>query len=404
MSVRPGFRRAAIVAFAILLPVAAWALWDYVEGARLARLIREIHDRGEPVAVYEIVPLPVPLTEEQARASRYYLAAAILASDVYDDGKIVPDAVERFADALVMLDRATPVDFSQLQPGTEFSYRTADFLQLSRLNAMRTESRARAGDGDAAAASLVASIRLRRVMETSTPVTWAVSADANFLSVAGVMLGESQPSAEALRSVQEALEKATRPSVVEDGIVAMRGRAIQRFWREYFGGTVVPTARGAPRRLPLRERIMRPWRTHRFVATLGDVERRLEAARQPWPRKLDAFEVPRAGRDAPVPAIELPDPKRAATRLASDRVAIAALAVERFRRRPGGATPASLSELSPEFLTSIPDDPFSEKPLIYRREQAGYVVYSVGANRADDGGAVGPNESDLGLRVSARQR
>ncbi|MGH9329592.1 MAG: hypothetical protein ACRD09_04050 [Vicinamibacterales bacterium] len=66
-------------------------------------------------------------------------------------------------------------------------------------------------------------------------------------------------------------------------------------------------------------------------------------------------------------------------------------------------TPAPLSDLSPEFLKSVPDDPFSGKPLLYRRDDIGYVVYSVGATRADDG-AAGPNESDLGLRVSARQR
>jgi hypothetical protein len=35
----------------------------------------------------------------------------------------------------------------------------------------------------------------------------------------------------------------------------------------------------------------------------------------------------------------------------------------------------------------IPRDPFSEKPLIYRQQGEGYILYSVGKNRKDDGGA-----------------
>ena len=40
----------------------------------------------------------------------------------------------------------------------------------------------------------------------------------------------------------------------------------------------------------------------------------------------------------------------------------------------------------PDYLPALPIDPFSGKPLILANEADGYVVYSVGANRRDDGG------------------
>lgn len=73
-----------------------------------------------------------------------------------------------------------------------------------------------------------------------------------------------------------------------------------------------------------------------------------------------------------------------------------AVLVEAHRRRTG-ALPANLEELSPDDLhqvggTTLPADPFDQsRPLGYRRAgDRTYTLYSVGADRADDGGA-GPS-------------
>jgi hypothetical protein len=50
--------------------------------------------------------------------------------------------------------------------------------------------------------------------------------------------------------------------------------------------------------------------------------------------------------------------------------------------------PQSLAELSPAYLPTIPNDPFSEKPLVYSAKSTGYTLYSVGPNTIDDGGAI----------------
>ncbi len=72
-------------------------------------------------------------------------------------------------------------------------------------------------------------------------------------------------------------------------------------------------------------------------------------------------------------------------RLAAVGAAQVALAVERFRLATG-ELPGDLKRLLPIYLQDIPADPFGREPLRYRRLERGYVVYSVGEDRADDGG------------------
>ena len=71
--------------------------------------------------------------------------------------------------------------------------------------------------------------------------------------------------------------------------------------------------------------------------------------------------------------------------LALCRAARAAVAVQRYRLKRG-ALPGSLKDLVPEYLRSAPLDPFSGKPLIYRKLKKGFSVHSVGWNGKDDGG------------------
>ena len=88
-------------------------------------------------------------------------------------------------------------------------------------------------------------------------------------------------------------------------------------------------------------------------------------------------------------------------RLARLRAARAALAVERYRLKRGGL-PASLQDLVPEYLKTVPLDPFDGKPLRFRKLGRGFMVYSVGPDGKDEGGR-GREESlkhdDVSFRV-----
>jgi hypothetical protein len=72
--------------------------------------------------------------------------------------------------------------------------------------------------------------------------------------------------------------------------------------------------------------------------------------------------------------------------LAKLQVTRAALEIERWRLTHGGRAPDSLSDLVPEFASSIPLDPFDNKPLRYKKLTQGFVIYSIGADFTDDGG------------------
>jgi hypothetical protein len=58
----------------------------------------------------------------------------------------------------------------------------------------------------------------------------------------------------------------------------------------------------------------------------------------------------------------------------------------RLYKSQTGRYPDSLEALVPGILKEVPIDPFTGKPLVYRREGEGFVVYSLGTNERDDGG------------------
>jgi hypothetical protein len=94
----------------------------------------------------------------------------------------------------------------------------------------------------------------------------------------------------------------------------------------------------------------------------------------------------------------------AASRNEADRDATRlAIAVERFYLRHG-QLPSALDELVPAFLESVLGDPFDGAPLRFRANAQDYVVYSLGANGADDGGDSTPatNPADIVVRVPRR--
>ena len=56
-------------------------------------------------------------------------------------------------------------------------------------------------------------------------------------------------------------------------------------------------------------------------------------------------------------------------------------------RAEHGAYPAELAQLVPKHLAAIPEDPFANAPLRYKRTDRGCIVYSVSINGKDEGGA-----------------
>ncbi len=65
------------------------------------------------------------------------------------------------------------------------------------------------------------------------------------------------------------------------------------------------------------------------------------------------------------------------------------LAVEialRCYRASEASPPVRLQELTPNYLSTVPADPFSSMPLVYRPQGTNWLLYSVGPDGVDDGG------------------
>jgi hypothetical protein len=58
--------------------------------------------------------------------------------------------------------------------------------------------------------------------------------------------------------------------------------------------------------------------------------------------------------------------------------------------------PKELKELVPDFIPSLPEDPFGGKPMKLKRTDRGIVIYSVGPDMTDDGGTAFDREKQSG--------
>ena len=67
------------------------------------------------------------------------------------------------------------------------------------------------------------------------------------------------------------------------------------------------------------------------------------------------------------------------------RTAYASLAIRRYRLA-NGRLPATLGDLVPDYLDALPIDPFDGEQLRYKKLEVGFVVYSIGGDKDDDGG------------------
>ena len=72
--------------------------------------------------------------------------------------------------------------------------------------------------------------------------------------------------------------------------------------------------------------------------------------------------------------------------LAHLRATQTAIAVERYRLTEG-RLPQSLENLVPAYMKVVPTDPFDGQDLKYRIRETGFVVYSIGDDLTDEGGA-----------------
>jgi hypothetical protein len=448
---RSRLRRRLVIAVVILLPLAIHAVWDQVESTLLVRAIADIARRGEPVNVVDRGrPLATP---EQRQSASLYAAAALLARH-YDDYLTARKDIEipgsdprldqarldgylsRAEPALHLLNAATPLDFkgfSSIAP--ELHTNQSSLEGLSVINDLQADILSARGEGDAAADVLVRSIRLQRAI---TIPFYRSNASSRLYGSIRTLLKRGNPSEASLQRLQAAFDAWPDEDGAVENLQRHRAEILGGFWPHpidrswalrpqlvYRSGAAATTAFV----------VFRPLATHALRRQFGPFEEALAVARQPWPGKLDSARVLAQKYDVD---LSRPPSRRtfiqrttdvitqvitpsfgawqlayvlplAGTNLAMRRTAIAALAIERFRRAHAGQAPPSLDALVPAYLAAVPLDPYDGTPLKYKLDADSYVVYSVDRDRANDGGALyghgsgvngpGPQRRDIGIRV-----
>jgi hypothetical protein len=97
---------------------------------------------------------------------------------------------------------------------------------------------------------------------------------------------------------------------------------------------------------------------------------------------------------------------------AMHRCAIAALAMERYRKEKGRWAESLAELVSAGYLKSVLTDPSDGKPLRLKRTADGWLVYAIGVDRTDHGGTIDRQKmyqagNDIGVQlwdVAARRQ
>ena len=383
-----------LLVLALLLAVAALTLWDYVEVKRLAGELARIESRGEPAGIER---LGATTREDESNASRYYRAAVALVDGERPSGynelsarmaqaelsnvwpeKLLAEMRRQVIvneEALRYLDRAALLEFNGFPESSAYASRPSELFELAGVTRIRTLLLTVERKSDEAASSLYAALRLQRAM-----VVWSFTAEPR--RPGAVVARRSNLVATTLltRQLQSLVSRASPADeslqLLDNGFAALDDDDLLRhdlMWLRASARVSVDNSHWWPRPLHL----------HRMNEELRGYSDAIDSqSGAGWPARLDNL-----GRLGGQLARALTaHAALVAHELALIRSARAVIAMEQHRRANAGQLAGNvqaLAALQPPVI-----DPYSGGSLRMAVTASRYVVYSVGADRRDDGGAV----------------
>ncbi len=444
--VRRSIRRVVYWLGPVLLLIAAWQSWDAIEARRLERAAD-----GLPGGLPRNIAIPFSADPRrvpgQMDAAAYYAAANIAAVTIgfvtrserpfYSEvvaayreslleGTDVPMSAReaasrylaRYELPLRLTRDAADLPYGGSAPGPESAYRFSGLITVSSLTRLRTLAAIASDDTDAAFALLIARMQLVRTYADRPPIWYgiAIAQEAEALAAdTGILLSRTNLSDDQLQALDQGFGTVTSGASLEGMVttlVSERLRTLEAIWsgRRVTGGAF--------------QWLARPVLRHHATALVQVAGDAVAVSRLPWPKREAAMTeidgrrsivpeaVPFIGAWRIVPQLADLTASMAGA-VAASRSARIAIAVERHRRQTKGL-PSALNELIPPLQSEEKEDPFTGAPLEYVSSGDGYVVYSVGSDRRDDGGELTPDlpngrmpgtlpAPDIGVRVSDRR-
>ncbi|MBI2823663.1 MAG: hypothetical protein HYX69_03105 [Planctomycetia bacterium] len=374
-----------------------------------ARRLEEIRARGEPTNLAELAAwYKAPPPDEDAtklwdQAGQILeVAAGKLTSSklpYFGSGGVVPPPpgqpweelelarqfLDDHADAMQLLHRAADLGgrarFPGVVPTKAMAGVTPDRSVMNmrisaRAVALEANARAHAGDPQGALESIRAGLVLSQAL-ADAPLLVAqllrVATHGMMISEIKSMAGSKDLKGDDLAALQSTLEKIDFAEGRRRALVGERAFALTMF--DEFNASM-------PRPLSAAKNLLTQGDDASYLAIMSDL---IATCDKPWPitvsdtDALTASWGSRVSRRHVMTKLLLPAMKaymdpflRAET---SNRLALIAVAVERYRRQKGHS-PAELAALVPEFLKQVPDDPTSGEPFRYVVTDEGYALYS----------------------------
>jgi hypothetical protein len=401
--VRPQFAKWSALVLAVLLPILAYTIWDFVEMRRFRSRIDAIAARGEPITTQG----PFRISGDAADAERFYRAAGTLAHGFRSDAprSILgafdrdvdwrPETVDavrvtlaKYGESLALADRASDLPFAGFRANTTFGYLIASFSEVSALCDLRARLAVLDGRPDDAIASLYTQARMRRAASTFLSF--------NQFTLSSVV-ERTHPSTASLERLGKALADLDRDDdYLKTDFIRLRAQAVDSSQMPLSSGLFVIRNTASPP----------PWEVHRYTRALDTFAAIIAGAERPEPARVSG--VLAVGRFPEVLAQSKQERSRdnleafvhgRVRSVVFIRASHALVAIERFRRDHVERLPGDLQELVPAYIDRLPLDPYTGQAMRYRALEGGYTVYSVGPNGRDDGGEMTPAEMrDLSRR------
>jgi hypothetical protein len=410
-----------IVVVLVVVVAVAWGVRYYISGRELQAEIAKFRAIRQPLTFAEWEK-SFPTVAEADDAAPFYKAALVLRQSSTDEK--VMDLLDRLTAAATQPATAPApsdeeieevltanagalekVDLGSARPQCAYDFDlSGDALEimlpwegkswraLARLLRLRTDWLARQGRASEAVNSLVSSFRFLRIADRHPAlIASLVKISGETLNVDAIptVLEAGPLSDRELAAIESVLAQAD-PTVGMDRVWIAEQVCALEMWRETSGEGRELFTRDMSRLLPrLANLLRRPLLRSLITKMLRANNQCIEAARRSWPEAFDIVQE-LASRTRDEFGLMSYDKAfaifgRTAGQVRSAQVAVM---VERYRLAKGHL-PESLEELRGFIGRDLPADPFTGKDLIYKIYKVqgeGFLVYSLGEDKADDGG------------------
>jgi hypothetical protein len=415
-----------VVAALVVLLVVAGSVGNYLTGRALNREVEKIRAAGEPLTFAQLARHADKPNYDQD-AAPYYGAALLLQkrSEQVDESLTSQERLRQSGErtlpadqaaatrdllaqnglALELIDRGAGLASCDFDIGVEYGIgpvmpRLSKARGLVKLTSVRTEFLAMQGQSDKAVDSAISALRMTRMFDAQPMLIAHLTKVACLAQTSGdvpVILESGSPSRPSLEKLQQALLE------VEQAIDMKRVWLTERVYSMEIMRSLLGSQRELQADADNRPAMPEAWwpglsgPMFRWMAT-GTLRRYAEyiALTGPdWPANLAAAEAisarPQGSRWSQYLLADVLAPslsrmvQLSARMVASLRCSRVAVLIELYRLDTG-RLPDTLQDVEAAGRVKLPDDPFTGKPLIYRKTTDGYLIYSLDDSRQDLGG------------------